>query len=400
VNDSSRAGVDSLADFANYKLVSLLAAGGMAELYLAWQLGPSGFKRQVVIKRPHPHLATDPEFLSLFVREASIAAGLSHENIVAVYEVLQPAPGDYALALEYVPGDNLRGLRLALQSRDQLLGTGLALHIACCVCDALEYAYSHPGPDMSPRRIVHRDVSPSNILLSTAGEVKLTDFGLARAYTGESTKSTVLRGKATYMAPEQIRGATLDQRADLFSLAIVLYELTTGTSPFKRDSEVATSHAVLHDPIPPPRELRGDYPADLETVLLRCLERDPDRRHGSARELAGALRACADALPTATASSELAALAQQLSPQLPPGESTRHSWPGNPSSSRQTLVTSLSRHSAASTPSSARSGPGVTPAPPPRSSAAAPAAMAWHWHWWLGAGLVLLSVLFWALLLL
>jgi serine/threonine protein kinase len=199
------AGRQQVYRIGTYELIGRLAIGGMAEVFLAQQLGASGFQRRVVLKRIHPHLAHDTRFVNMFLNEARIAADLSHPNIVHIYDLFQDGPTSFVIAMEFVHGHTL--LRLCREARrnNTTVPFGQSIRIVASVCDALHYAYSEPDPAGNPRRIIHRDVSPSNVLVGLDGQVKLVDFGIAKAIQSEGyTKSATLKGKYGYMSPEQI----------------------------------------------------------------------------------------------------------------------------------------------------------------------------------------------------
>ena len=308
--------VEILAAGTNYEVEKRLTKGGMAEILLAWQTGPSGFRRRAVIKRPLPHLASDPEFLELFRREATIAAELSHRNIVTVYEVLEPVPGQCAIVMEYVPGQTVHGLISRAEKIGLRLRLSLVVHVITSVCDALSYAYDGLGPDLKPRGIVHRDVTPTNILLDRMGQVKLADFGIARTFSTDSvTRTGVLRGKVRYMSPEQIQGDILDQRSDLFSLATVAYELLTGIKVFERDNYAATATAIIKGEFKPITRLNPGLPGEVDAVFAKALHPDRDQRYQSAAALGDAFAALVGAEILRQGSTELMTIMSELFPQ-------------------------------------------------------------------------------------
>jgi eukaryotic-like serine/threonine-protein kinase len=270
-----------------YEVSRRIAIGGMAEVFLATQVGPSGFRRQVVLKRIHPHLADEPQFLSMFLNEARIAADLSHPNIVHIYDLFQDGPTSYVIAMEYVHGETVFGLFRETRQKNVRISYGHIVRMIMCVCEALHYAWEEPSPDGRPRRIIHRDVSPSNILVGVDGQVKLADFGIAKALQSEGlTKVATLKGKYGYMSPEQVRCEGLDNRSDIFSLGAMLYEMTVGRRLFRRESDLKTLQAILVDPIPPPSTVALDYPIDLEPIVMRALARNRDDRYPTARAMA------------------------------------------------------------------------------------------------------------------
>ncbi|HHH29748.1 MAG TPA: serine/threonine protein kinase [Polyangiaceae bacterium] len=263
-----------------YEVVRQLAVGGMAEVYIAKQAGPGSFTRDVVLKRIHPHLARDSEFVDMFVNEATLAATLSHPSIVHVYDLVESPQGEHFIAMEYVRGCTVLRLLRRLRKQKTRLPVPFALYITLRVCEALDYAYTTPGPDGQALRIVHRDVSPSNILVGVDGQVKLFDFGVARATSAAgTTRSGNIKGKLNYMSPEQVSGRSLDNRSDIFALGAVLYEMLVGARLFKRENEAAVIKAILADPVQPPSEVVAELPSELDDIVLCALAKDPDARY-------------------------------------------------------------------------------------------------------------------------
>ncbi len=281
--------------FSRYYLVRNLGAGGMAQTYRAKLFAEHGFVKTLVVKLILPQFAADPRFLSMFIDEAKLAAGLAHGNIVSVFDFGSCGEGRearYFIAMEHVWGRDLATFVRGCQAAGQRVPVDLAVYVASEVSHAL--AHAHKRRDASGRlvRIVHRDVTPSNILLSFEGEVKLADFGIAKAVTGgHAAAEPGFAGKLAYMAPEQALGEPLDHRSDLFSLGIVLHEALAGQRLFRRPSAHATLQAVVEAPIPRLSEMREDVPVALDDILARALERDPAARYSSADELARDLAA-------------------------------------------------------------------------------------------------------------
>lgn len=259
-----------------------LAEGGMAELYLAAALGPEGFEKDVVIKRVRPGLADDPGFVRMFIAEARVASRLNHANLVHIFD-FDKHQDTYYLAMEYVRGHSLWELRRRCQERGVPVPPILAAQIGMELARGL--AYCHRLTDGGrPLGLVHRDVTPHNVLLSFDGAVKLTDFGIAKA-GGHSTASGVLKGKFAYMSPEQARGDPVDARTDVFALGVTLWELLTGSRLFEGEGDAAVLRAVQERVIVPPARLNPDVPAVLDAVVMRALERDAARRWPTAQEL-------------------------------------------------------------------------------------------------------------------
>jgi serine/threonine-protein kinase len=368
-----------------YEVSRRLAIGGMAEVFLAMQVGPSGFRRQVVLKRIHPHLADEPQFLEMFLNEARIAADLSHPNIVHIYDLFQDGPASYVIAMEYVHGETVFGLFRETRQKNLPISYGQIVRIISAVCEALHYAWEEPAPDGCPRRIIHRDVTPSNILVGIDGQVKLADFGIAKAMQSEGlTKVATLKGKYGYMSPEQVRCEALDNRSDIFSLGAMLYEMTVGRRLFRRESDLKTLQAILVDPIPPPSSIAADYPADLEPIVMRALARNRDDRFPTARAMAEALTEVARRNGWDAEASPLASLVREVVADRPSQPASPFDWIQPAASGgldgRVATSTPASHPGATATPSAAPHDPGrqifseSSGATGPASGAAAPPA--------------------------
>jgi serine/threonine protein kinase len=273
-----------------YEILSHLATGGMAEIYLARATGEGGFEKIIVLKKMLPELAKNAELVELFLNEARLAATLDHSNIVQVYDVAS-AEGSFFIAMEYVHGQDVRSILRTLARARREIPYDVALSIAIGVCAGLHYAHEMTGSDGRSLQIVHRDVSPSNILVSYDGNVKLADFGIAKA-AGQGRRETrvgSVRGKFGYMSPEQCGAKALDRRSDLFAIAIVLWELTAGRQLFRGDTEYSVMQQIVEQPAPRPSTFREGYPPALEKIVMRGLERDPQKRFQTAREMQLAL---------------------------------------------------------------------------------------------------------------
>lgn len=272
-----------------YQLERRLARGGMGELWLARSHGAAGWEKRVVLKTILPHLSDQPEFVERFLDEAHIATTLSHGNIVPVFE-LGHDKDTYFIVMEYVDGWDLRTLLRRAATQDEPLPEGIALYIAAEVCRGLDYAHKHADEDGQPRHIVHRDVSPANILLSRDGAVRIVDFGIASARSRlNQTLTGELRGKFGYMSPEQARGEAVDAGSDLFSLGVVLYEMLAGTRPFAGQSDLEVLGRVQRAEHTPLAELRPDLDASTLAVVERALAHDRKDRFGDAAEMQHAL---------------------------------------------------------------------------------------------------------------
>ncbi|HEY3355715.1 MAG TPA: protein kinase [Polyangia bacterium] len=276
-----------------YEVVRLIATGGMAEIYLARARGIEGFEKLVVVKRILPQLAQNRAIVQMFLDEARLAATLRHSNIAQVFDI--GAEGDeYFLAMEYLDGADVAQLRSALSDAGRALPLEHAVHLVLGVLAGLHYAHEQRDAAGQPLNIVHRDVSPQNVFVTREGEVKLVDFGIAKAARrAAATRHGTLKGKAPYMSPEQARGEPLDRRSDVFSAAILLWELTTGRRLFRGRSELDVLNAIAHGDAPAPSSLVPDYLHDLEHIVMRGLRHDPGERYPTAQEMQVELEAWA-----------------------------------------------------------------------------------------------------------
>ncbi len=270
-----------------YQLIRRLATGGMAEIYLARATAIEGFEKIVVLKRILPQHAENDSFIRMFLAEARLAATLHHPNIVQVYDIGEDQ-GTYFFTMEYVQGVDLRRLASAARRAQRGLPLQHVLYTIAGVCAGLHYAHEKKDPAGRALGIVHRDVSPSNVLVTFDGGVKIVDFGIAKAANITTTAGT-LKGKIPYMSPEQCRSEQLDRRSDVFSIGTLLWELTTGVRLFRADSELAILSRVAQGDVTSPRAVRPDYPPALESIVMRALEPDLDRRYPSAQALQLAL---------------------------------------------------------------------------------------------------------------
>jgi serine/threonine-protein kinase len=273
-------------NLGRYELMGRLASGGMAEVYLAKAAGPMGFEKRLVVKRILPHLAEDASFIEMFFAEARLVAKLDHPNIVQIFDFGESG-GEYYLAMEYIDGLNLRILSKRTRVAGERLPVSLCAKIVSFACEGLAYAHEFVEPETGmPLRLVHRDISPDNILVSTNGAVKLADFGIAKAANQmHRTQTGVVKGKVAYMPPEQLRGKTLDARTDLFALGVVLYELLSGRKPFEAENETGMVLAILHEEPVPITEHRADVPGSVQRIIGRALAKEPNDRYASCREL-------------------------------------------------------------------------------------------------------------------
>jgi serine/threonine protein kinase len=270
--------------FGKYRLVKKLAAGGMAQIYLASIEGPDGFSKTCVIKKVLPELANRSDFCEMFVLEAKVAALFNHPNIIQIFD-FGKITDEYYLAMEYIEGPSLEELMIRAKRAGDALGPKLAVHLGMPLCDALTYLQELTLPDGEPLNLVHRDVTPGNVLISKTAEVKLTDFGVVKTATSHSTQAGVVKGKFAYMSPEQAVGKPLDHRSDIFSLAVVLFEVATGTRMWKRGTPMEMIANWVKSEIPKPSDRVADFPQPLEDILMKALKKNPDERYQTAQEM-------------------------------------------------------------------------------------------------------------------
>jgi serine/threonine protein kinase len=275
-----------------YTIVDRIGAGGMAELFLARQDGPRGFAKPIALKLLHAHIGEDPEFVAMFEREARVAAALVHPHVVQVLDI-GVAEDEHFLALEFVHGRDLRRILVAQRGP---LPLGPAIRVVTDVAKALHYVHTRCDPHGRPLDLVHRDVSPANVLVGFAGSVKLADFGIAKAADQTAhTRTGTLKGKFGYMAPEQCLQQGVDARSDLFALGVVLYEATTGRRAFGGSQTFSIMNRVLAGDYAPPTTVVPDYPPALADIVARMLAVDPACRPPSAQAVVDELEAFARA---------------------------------------------------------------------------------------------------------
>lgn len=357
-----------------FELVTELASGGMATVYLARLSGVAGFQRLVAIKRLHPHLAKEPEFVEMFLDEARLAARIHHPNVVSIQEIGESEEG-YYLVMDYVDGDTLAHLLARSAQTKKEIPWGVTIRILLDTLTGLHAAHELTDDLSRPLAIVHRDVSPQNILVGADGIARLTDFGVARAASRLSTtRSGQLKGKVAYMAPEQARGEPIDRRADIFSCGIVLWEALALKRLFRADGEAATLNRVLYDSIVPPSKHRSNVPQPLEAICMRALERDVDARFGTAADFADELERAGRELSCVASAREVAAcLEAVVGPDLARQREAVRAWlarsePSNsPVRSRPSMPDSVKTRVEGS--KSGASVPPTSQGPPPNDAA-------------------------------
>lgn len=275
-------------EFGKYVLVGEIGVGGMAEVFLAIQTGLQGFLKVVTLKRVLPHLATH-DFIAMFIDEARIAARLEHPNIVKTFEFGEHE-GQYYTVMEYLAGEDLGSMMNRAAISKQPVQFNTAAMIVAQLCNGLHFAHELTDTAGRPLGLVHRDINPSNIIVTYAGEVKVIDFGVAKInQSGSKTMTGTIKGKLAYMSPEQILARGIDRRSDIFSLGVVLWELVTGCRLFARESDAATLYAIMNDPIPRARRHRPNVPEELEAIISTALARTPADRYQTAEEMQVAL---------------------------------------------------------------------------------------------------------------
>ncbi|MEW6432092.1 MAG: tetratricopeptide repeat protein [Myxococcota bacterium] len=335
--------------FGRYELLSRIATGGMGEVFLARATGAAGFEKLFVVKRVLPHLSSNAEFRDLFLDEARIAARLNHPGIAQIFE-LGDVDGQWFIAMEYVPGKDLRRIGGAARAQQRWYPVGLACRIIADAAAALDYAHKARDAQGRAMRIVHRDVSPHNLLVSFDGVVKLIDFGVARATNRlQETGQGILRGKYPYMSPEQITDDVANHLSDQFSLGVVFWELLTGKRLFRSESDAMTLQLVAECNVPPPRQVQPGVPAGLDAIAVRMLAKDPAARFTDLAEARMALEdfVLDQGLPAGAA--HLAAFMRELFPE---GDTLVEEPLGDPQRTKSSR--SVARGSASGSQSSAK----------------------------------------------
>lgn len=277
-------------ELGSYHIVRKLATGGMAEIFLAQHKAVEGFQRNLVIKRILPEYSDDPSFVASFLNEAKLAAVLHHPNIVQIYD-LGRIGKTYFIAMEYIRGFDLSAI-LRLNRRQQtFLSVGICLQIFADVCAGLHHAHQAVDEEGVPLGVVHRDATPSNVLVAMEGQAKLVDFGIAKATSGGDgkTKTGTVKGKFAYLAPEQVLGAAIDRRVDIFACGIMLYELLTNRNPFRGETDYQSLQNIVSLAVPSVSATRSDVPLAIDAILQKALQRDPNARFSTCQEMLAAV---------------------------------------------------------------------------------------------------------------
>ena len=297
--------------FGKFRPLAVLGRGGMANVYLAVSSGPGGFNKLVVVKELKPELADDPEFKTMFLEEARLAARLLHPNVVQTYEVID-APDLHAFVMEYLDGQPMNRVRTRLQQMGRELALGAQLRIIAELLAGLHYAHELKDYDGTPLRIVHRDISPHNVFISYDGSVKVVDFGIAKASdSSQQTKVGIIKGKLSYMAPEQALGQAIDRRADIFAVGIILWEATTGQRIWKGMQDAAILNMLSTGTIPSVDAVEPGVPYELVAICKRALAQNPDERYSTAADFLADLERVMRGMASCPGTRELGTLLTQ-----------------------------------------------------------------------------------------
>ncbi len=268
-----------------YRVIERLASGGMAEVFIAESAGIEGFKKRVAIKRVLPHLSEKKAFIAMFLDEARLSAHLSHSCVAQVFDI---GVGDnaYFIVMEYVDGADLKGVIEYLRKMSKPFPMECAVFIASKMCEGLSYAHELTSTEGEPMQVVHRDMSPPNVLITKYGEVKIVDFGLAKATSQlQKSESGIIKGKFSYLSPEAAHGKEVDARTDVFAVGIILWEMLSGRRLFYGDTDFATVKQVQLAQVPSISQINKDVPIELERIIARSLAREPEKRYQTARDL-------------------------------------------------------------------------------------------------------------------
>lgn len=299
--------------FGQYVMIEKIATGGMAEVWKARMRGVEGFQKTVAIKKILPHLSDNQDFIEMFVDEAKLAAQLNHNNIIHIYD-LGKIQSSYYIAMEYIDGFDLKAILRRGQERDHPMSVELALFIASKLASALDYAHRKKDFEEKEMGLVHRDVSPQNVLVSQEGDIKLCDFGIAKAASKAShTQAGALKGKLQYMAPEQAWGRNIDRRSDVFALATVLFEMLTNRKLFSGDNELSILEQVREARVQPPSLYNDEVTPEIDKIVIKALQKDPANRYQTAGEMARDLDAILYSFRPTPTSADLAIYMHRLS---------------------------------------------------------------------------------------
>jgi serine/threonine protein kinase len=307
-----------------YRLCRRVASGGMASVYLAFREGSHGFEKMVAVKRIHPHLAHEREFVDMFLDEARLAARINHPYVCNVTDFGEADNGPY-LAMEYVVGEPISRILAQLRRRRDLLGAPrfprIVTRLIANLCEGLHAAHEVSDDEGHLLGLVHRDITPQNMFVAFDGSVRVLDFGVARAESCvHETRPGIVKGKLAYVAPEVFRRETIDRRTDIWSMGVVLWELLTGRHLFKRESDAAIITAVTSEEVPPPSSINEHVPAELDQVVAFALRHNPDERYRTAREMGRDLEACLGAWRDPVPAADVAEWVMEIFP----GSYSRH----------------------------------------------------------------------------
>ena len=274
-----------MSEQQRYRVLKRLASGGMAEVFVAESAGIEGFRKQVAIKRVLPQLSKKEQFIAMFLDEARLSAHLSHSNVVSVFDI-GVGDGTYFIVMEYVDGADLKAVMEHQKKLGRPLPVQAAVYVATKICQGLAYAHDLTTTDGKPLQIVHRDITPANVLITRYGEVKIVDFGLAKASSQlAASDAGVIKGKFGYLAPETVMEQPVDRRVDIFAVGIILWEMLAGKRLFLGESDFHTVRLVRDAVIPPLAGYNRMVPPELEQLLRGALARNPDERYQDARDL-------------------------------------------------------------------------------------------------------------------
>lgn len=273
-----------------YELLDRIGVGGIAEIFRGKAVAAQGFEKPVAIKRILPHLSQDRRFVELLIAEAKVLSLLKHRNIVQIFDVGLSEDGQYFLVMEFVDGKDLGTVQRACNKAHRPVPFDLVLHLGAELCEALEHAHGSRGPDGRAMSLVHRDVSPSNVLMSRAGEVKLTDFGIAKRAEHDLTHVGPMRGQFGYISPEQSRNEHLDPRSDVFSAGVLIWELLCNRPLFSGLDDISAVNAIRRGDIPRPTQINSRLPREIDAIVMSALARDKSHRHPTAEAFGNQLR--------------------------------------------------------------------------------------------------------------